>query len=105
MNIYKVTRSEITVTHKRGKAVNVETNLLTSLWSDHEKALKHALWHCEDFSYIANQYEVAQVTGEPYKNVYVRVDEYKEENGRFVLLLNGTQHVAEVEDGQIYPQI
>ena len=102
MNIYKVTRSEITVTHKRGKAVNVVTNLLTSLWSDKEKAVKHAKWHCEDFSFIAEQYKVAQVTGEPYKNVYCRVDEYTEVNGRFVLLLNGTYRVGEVEDGVIY---
>ena len=102
MNIYKVTRSEITVTHKRGKAANVETNLLTSLWSDKEKAFEHARWHCEDFQFIADQYKVAQVTGEPYKNVYCRVGEYTEENGRFVLKLNGTYHVAEVEDGVIY---
>lgn len=103
MNIYKVTRCEITVKqNKNGGAKSVETNFLTSLWSDKEKAIKHARWHAEDFSFIADQYKVAKVTGEPYKNVYCRVDEYTEKNGRVVLNLNGTYHVAEVEDGVIY---
>lgn len=103
MEIYKVTRAEITVYQGRNK--RVETNLLTSLWTDHEKALKHARWHSRDLDFIANQYKVAQVTKEPYLNVYVRIDTYHEEDGRLVLGLNGTQHIAEVEDGEIYPKI
>lgn len=100
MEIYKVTRAEITVYQGRNK--RIETNLLTSLWTDHEKALKHARWHSRDFGFIADQYKVAQVTKEPYLNVYVRIDTYHEEDGRLVLGLNATEHCGEVEDGIIY---
>lgn len=101
-NVYKVTRGELTVTHKNGKMKKVDTSLLTSLWSDYDKAVNHARWHCQDFQHLAEKYKVAQVTGEPYMNVYVRVDTYTERDGRYTLELNGTYHVAEVEDGKIY---
>lgn len=105
MKVYKVTRAELTVHHRNGVRLRVEDAYLTSLWTSREKAIKHALWHTEDFSFIAEQNMVAKITGDPIKNVYVRVDEYKEDNGRLVLSLNGTTHVAEVEEEYVTRRI